>query len=495
MTAGWGPPRFIRVYGAWIALVTALVIAAAAGASTLAPREYESWAIVVVEARVRANTTPVAPDMGTEKELAQSGLVVGPAARKLGTTEDDLLDGLAVSVAPDANVLTLTYRDGNAIEAQRRAAALSDAYVLFRNSGEAAEGAARGAAAATTATQHATLVTSAVVPGAPIAHPVLIYLAVGLVVGLLCGVGTALLRDRTSDRIRGRDDFARVSGAAVLATVPRLRRRNDDPRTVLLRQPQSPAAESFRYLRSRLQPLLRGTAVVLVTSAGDGEGRTTTAANLAVAIAQSGHDVVLIDGDLRSPRLHEVFGRNSTVGLSGVLGGRHGVDEALVATEVPHLTLMPAGPLPANAGDLLDGHRLRWILDVVRARADVVIVDSAAVLSVSDSITLASAADHVLLVGDYRQTTRGYVTRMLAELTGVVQGGLSAVLLNVPAGAGGLNPQGRPHNGAAVAEVPTVGAPGRVTPANLWEPSTSPPTFEPRLRDPMPALYRTMSRD
>ncbi|GIF01424.1 polysaccharide biosynthesis tyrosine autokinase [Paractinoplanes rishiriensis] len=503
MTTGWGPPRFVRVYGGWIALVTAVVIATALGAGFLLPREYESSATVLVESRVRANTTPVAPDMGTEKQLAQSGLVLGPAAKLLLTTEDDLLDGLSVSVAPDANVLTFRYRHGSAAEAQRRAEVLSGAYVKFRNAEEAA---------APTATQHAVLVTGATAPGDPVSHPIVIYLGAGLIAGLLLGVGTALLRDKMSDRVRGSDDFARISGVPVLATVPRLPAKPDDPRALLL-QPMSPAAESFRYLRSRLQPLLRGTGVVLVTSAEEGEGRTMTAANLAVVVAQAGHDVVLIDGDLRNPRLHQVFDRNSPVGLSGVLGGRHSVEEGLVPTAVPGLTLLPAGPLPGNAGDLLYGDRLRWVLDVARAHADVVILDSPAVLSVSDSITLAAAADHVLLVGNHRRTTRTAVARMLAELNDVARGGMSTVLLDVPRGDGGPAPQGPAPQGLAPQGQPPVARPAPMPApmpaasrglaasladfptagmrANNWEPPLPPATFEPPLREPMPTLYRT----
>jgi uncharacterized protein involved in exopolysaccharide biosynthesis len=105
MTANGGPARLVRVYGLWIALVTAVVMVAAYGVSMLAPTKYSSEAIVVVEARVRANTTPLQPEMGTEKELARSGLVVRPAARSLGVDPAVLTDGLTVAVAPDANVL------------------------------------------------------------------------------------------------------------------------------------------------------------------------------------------------------------------------------------------------------------------------------------------------------------------------------------------------------------------------------------------------------
>jgi capsular exopolysaccharide synthesis family protein len=439
--SGGDAARLIRVYGAWIVLVTVVVIAAAIGVSMAAPREYRSGAIVVVEARVRANTTPVPPDMGTEKEIARSGLVVEPAARLLGVPPSVLLDGLSIDVAPDANVLTFTVTNPNPAIAQAYAEALAQAYVSYRNSGEAGG----SATAPGTSTQHATLVTEAELPSAPAGRSIWINVAVGLVVGLLLGVGTALIRDRMSDRIRGRDDFERVSGATVLAAVPRMRRRRgaDAGRPIVLGAPRSAAAESFRYLRSRLQPLLRGCAIVLVTSAGEREGRTVTATNLAVVMAQAGLRVVLVDADLRNPRVHAAFGADNTVGLTNVLAGERTAGTTLQDTPVARLRVLAAGEPTQNAGDMLVGNRLRRILDSLRAQCDLIVMDSSPVLSVSDTIALAAASDHILLVGDYRRTTRTYVARALDELGEVVHGNVSDVLLNAPRSAGGPTPDGR----------------------------------------------------
>jgi capsular exopolysaccharide synthesis family protein len=445
--ADGGAIRLIRVYAVWIVLVTAVVIAAAVGMGMTAPSVYQSEAIVVVESRVRASTTPVAPDMGTEKELARSGVVVDPAALALGTTPGRLLEGLVVGVAPDANVLTFTYTHDDPATAQNRAESLAMAYVGYRNSGEAAS---TPTGAATTSTQHATLVTDAIMPSTPVHRSIWINVGIGLALGLLLGVGTALVRDRMSDRIRGRDDFERISGTTVLATVPRQRRwRRVGERPVILRAPESPAAESFRYLRSRLQPHLDDATTILVTSAGGREGRTTTAANLAVAMAQAGLKVALIDADLRDPRVHTVFGNDNSVGLTSVLAGESTLEQASQETPVERLRLLTAGPAAGNAGDLLVASRLRPVLDALRATCDLVILDSGPVLSVSDPIALAVVCDHVLLVGDYRRTTRRYVTRALEELAEVVHGNVSGVLLNAPRRAGGLVPYGRPQHAGA----------------------------------------------
>lgn len=468
MTANGGPARLLRVYGLWILLVTVVVMAAGYGVSMLAPTEYRSGAIVVVEARVRANTTPLQPEMGTEKELAQSGLVVRPAAQELGVDPGALADGLTVSVAPDANVLTFVYDAPDAVTAQRRAQALAEAFVEYRNSGEAqsqsktASAEARAAAAAT-ANAHATLVTPAYLPGVPVARPVWVDLGIGLVLGLLLGVGTALVRDRMSDRIRGLLDFEKITGRTVLATVPRMRRPRGPgaTRPVLLRAPESPAAESYRYLRSRLQPLLakEGSVSVLVASAHEGEGRSTTAANLALALALAGRQVILVDADLRRPAQHTLFGLDDDRGLTGLLAGEVKLDDALQNGPVPRLRVLAAGPGADRATDLLEGPRLIRVLRALRQHCDVIVLDSSAILSVSDAIALAAVSDHVLLVGDYRRSTRSGVARALTELGEVVDRNVSGVLVNAPKSAGGLVP--RPRDG--VAGTTPAGAPEAVS--------------------------------
>lgn len=500
MSANGGPARLLRAYGPWIVLVTAVVMAAAYGVSRIAPVEYRSTAVVVVEARVRSNTTPVPPDMGTEKELARSGVVVDPAALWLNLDPDQLLTGLTISVAPDANVLTFAYTSTDAAIAQQRAGALAEAYVTYRNAGEAKESATTAKnTAATTSTQHATLVTPAGLPDTPVSRPVWIDLAIGLVVGLLLGAGSALIRDRFNDRIRGRADFERVAGATVLATVPRVRRRRrGSPLPVTVRAPESPAAEAYRYLRSRLQPLLRdGDRTILVTSAGDGEGRTTTAANLAAALAMAGRRVILVDADLRRPSLHTVFGMDNGPGLADILAGTTAPADAMQAGPLPGLHLVTAGPAAGAAADLLEGSRLGPTLRGLHALCDIVVLDSAPVLSVSDGIALAAMSDHVLLVGDYRRTTRGYVARALAELAEVVDGNISGVLLNAPKNAGGLTPRGRDHAPVAGAKsdttvlLPAAAAePGRGAGRNgAHRNGATPPTTVPVSPGPASTLY------
>jgi Mrp family chromosome partitioning ATPase/capsular polysaccharide biosynthesis protein len=450
-----------------ILLITAAATAGAYGVSRLAPEQYRSSALVLVESR-----TAVAPAMRTEKELAHSAVVVRLAAGRLGADPDRMADGLQVSGPPDTNVLTVSYDAADPARAQARAQAIADAYVEYRNQG-------------TESSPPVTVVDAADTPDAPTGWPLWLVLAAGALAGLLAGLAAALLRDRFGSRIRSRADVERCTGLTVLATVPRTRRARGPDASVplLLRAPQAPAAESYRYLRSRLQALLfggphEGAVSVLVAGAHEGEGRSTVAANLAVAFAQAGRTVVLVDADLRRPRLQEMFpepaperprpdwtGLDSTEsqslsfvtprivaaeevapgegGLTAVLDGRIGLTGALRTTSVPRLRLLAAGPRTAETADLLDGPALADLMRELRRECDVVVLDSAALLSVSDAIGPAALVDRVLLVGNYRRGTRPALLRALAELGEVAAGKVSGVLVDLPASAGGLIPRPR----------------------------------------------------
>jgi succinoglycan biosynthesis transport protein ExoP len=448
MAANNGVARAVRVHGVLILLVTAVVAAGAYAVSRFAPDTYRSSAVVLVQAG--AGT---ASAMGTEKELARSAVVVRLAAGRIGADPDTLARSLRVSVAPSSDVLTISCEAADPDVARSRAQALADAYVEYRNQGNTAN---TLVAAATV-----TPLDAADVPDQPSTLPLWLVLAIGAFVGLIGGLCAAIVRERLSDRIRSRAEVERLTGLTVLATVPRTPRPRGPGAVlpVLLRAPRTPAAESYRYLRSRLQSLLFGSiprdgaVSVLVAGAAEGEGRTTTAANLAVAFAQAGRSVVLVDADLRRPRLHTMFGilvpdapaadQPAQGGLTGALNGSTPLAEALRETPVPRLRLLPAGPRTVETADLLDGPALAALMRSLRRECDVLVIDSAALLSVSDAIGLAALADRVLLVGDYRRGTRTALVRALAELGEVADGNVSGVLVNLPASAGGLIPRPR----------------------------------------------------
>jgi polysaccharide biosynthesis transport protein len=271
-----------------------------------------------------------------------------------------------------------------------------------------------------------TVIAAAALPGRPASPNRRLDIAIGLLVGLFLGMVLGFVRDRTDDRLRGRADLAERLDRPVLAAVPPLSRRVRHGRLrwrprgnslVTLEQPDSPAAESYRTLRARMARLASQLDItsVMVVSAGVGEGKSTTAANLAVVLAETGKDVLLVSADLRRPRVHQFFGLPNTSGLSGLLtdGGQAAPELWSVA---PNLRVLLSGPAPAHPSALLDADPMRQFLKEQRDRFDFIVLDCPPALVVADALALAPLVDAVLVVADARRSDRELVGRMREEL-------------------------------------------------------------------------------
>lgn len=181
---------------------------------------------------------------------------------------------------------------------------------------------------------------------------------------------------------------------------------------VALRHPRSPASEAYRLLRTNLHFAGLGSRVrvLLVTSPGAAEGKSTTVANLGVTLAQAGRRVVVVDADLRRPRMHGLFGVTAARGLTHLLVGEDCVEAALEGTvrptALPGLSVLPCGPIPPNPAELLGGARCDQVLAALRERFDLVLVDSPPVLAVTDALLLARRADGVVMVLRQGETPR-----------------------------------------------------------------------------------------
>ncbi|SNY40163.1 CpsD/CapB family tyrosine-protein kinase [Paractinoplanes atraurantiacus] len=444
MTTTSEPARLIRGYGGWVLLLMIVLAAAAWGLSLLEPTRYRAEATLVAEPRMRTNIAPVPADPATESEIARSSAVLRPAAATLGIAQQDLSDGLTVSPAKFGTSFTIAYESPTAPTARTRAQAVATQYLSYRNATTAQSGIS---AALITPASSATRVTWL---------PPWMYATIGALTGLLIGV--VAVRLRTRDRVHGRVHFEHLTGMPVLATIPRARRSRGPgaPLPVLLRSPASADAEAYRYLRARLEACLEGPATVLVTSAHEGEGRSTTAANLAIALAQSGRRVVLIDTDVRGPVLHQMFALSRDRGLTGILTGDITGASALRDGPVPNLRLMAAGPDQDGAPDLLAtsfGEMLREL----KSECDVIVLDSAPALHVADAVALAAVSDLVLLVADFDRLSRSTARHTATVLTPATAAPVAAVLIAVPDSRGGLIP--RTRAGRAPAPTPSSPAP------------------------------------
>jgi capsular exopolysaccharide synthesis family protein len=194
-----------------------------------------------------------------------------------------------------------------------------------------------------------------------------------------------------------------------------------DPSLMALLSPGAPVAEQYRALRTRIAQSDRGSAVdvVLVTSPGRGEGKSLTAANLALSTGQDFQTrICLIDADLRTPRLHKLFGVADTPGLSDVLSGSATLAEALIAFENPRMVLLPAGHPPSHPADLLGSTAMRRTIETLRTQFDRVIIDAAAVTPLADVGILAPQVDGVLLVVRAGVTTKPAIQEAVAAIPG-----------------------------------------------------------------------------
>ena len=256
--------------------------------------------------------------------------------------------------------------------------------------------------------------SDAPVPTAPSSPHKTLNAALGLALGLVLGVGIAFLREALSDELRGRADFEDHAGVPVLAVIPRVAswRRKSDAKLFTVDQPKSVVAEAYRTLRTSIlfSSMQRGLHTIMVASANAGEGKSTTAANLAVVLADSGKRVVLISADLRKPRLHRFFGLEGEPGLSNALVGEATVWDALQAPQVENLRVMASGPVPARPTELLQSEGMGELLADLRDVSDFVIIDTSPIRPVADALVLAPLVDGVLLVADASITTRSAVT-------------------------------------------------------------------------------------
>jgi non-specific protein-tyrosine kinase len=253
---------------------------------------------------------------------------------------------------------------------------------------------------------------------------------------LALSVGAALLLQYLDNTIRTDEDANRVLGLPVIGAVTRFGRvKAPADRLVLLRQPDSSASEAYRILRTNLQfcgvstPMSR----LMVTSAVPGEGKTTTACNLAIAMAQAGKRVILCDTDLRRPSIGRVLGISSESGLTSLLLNRAlRIEQALVDGPVAGLRLLLSGPLPPNPGELVGSDAMTERVAQLGSLADMIVFDSPAMLGVADSTILASHTDGILLVVAAGRTRRELVKRVTATL-GQVGSPIVGVVLNMVA--------------------------------------------------------------
>ena len=294
------------------------------------------------------------------------------------------------------------------------------------------------------------IVDLARVPTSPSAPNIPRNIVLGLALGLLGGVGLAFVLESFDNTVRTPEEAQIISALPSLGIIPLSTKliakngRNGHPRLSLssrspetagslalitFARPKSELAESYRALRTSilLSSLGSPPKVIMVTSALPQEGKTTTSINSAIVLAQRGGRVLLVDADLRRPGIHKALGLRNALGLSTVMTGGEGSEDAIVSTEIPNLFVLPAGPPPPQPAELLGSILMKDYLTRLRGAFDHIVIDTPPALSVTDAVLLSVEADSVLVVVRSGQTTKAALRRVRdllshvnARITGVV---------------------------------------------------------------------------
>jgi capsular exopolysaccharide synthesis family protein len=474
-----------------ILLVTAVAVLAALIFSFQQTPIYASTAKIAVTPPTVNQTLDNVPittlvNMETEREIAASVSVAEIVDTELETpfTPDELLEELDVGVPTNSQILEITYSHPDPIVAQQIAQAFADGYLEFKSDearrdytrlrsdilGDieeiqanlqeaqaafetAEEGSDESFRAQTNIAVYRDQITSlrtqlgplsvididpglvfqdADLPEEPASPNHYVNGGLALFVGLALGVGLAFLRERLDDRLQGREDLEEAIGAPTLAIVPAVEgwRKRDHAELSALTTPKGTAAEAYRTLRTNVLFMAKDGDIktIAVTSPSMDEGKSTTAANLAVSLAQADKRVMVVSGDLRKPRLHRFYGLNNDIGVTSVLLGRAALSDAVQRPlGVRSLRVIASGPVPTNPSELLVSERMDAFLDQLREVADFVVLDTPPVLAVADALILAPKVDAVVIVADAAATTRGAVRHLreqLAQVGGNVVGGV-----------------------------------------------------------------------
>jgi len=272
-----------------------------------------------------------------------------------------------------------------------------------------------------------TMVHPAEIPYRPSKPKPTLNIIISLFVGLFVGTGLAYFIEYLDTSVKTLDDIERYLNLPILGVIPQ------NAHLLTEEDQKSPVAEAYRMLWTNIEfsDSENKLRTLLVTSSGVGEGKTTTATNLAIAVAQMGYKVLLIDADLRRPRIHKLLKQSNSYGWADILMERTNPAEVAVKSEVDGLWVIPSGKLPHNIVGLLNSQRIRESIEQIGDDFDIVIMDSPPVIGVSDSTIVSSLADGVLLIVEYRKYPKAMATRAKKTLEAVGANLIGGVVNNL----------------------------------------------------------------
>lgn len=348
----------------------------------------------------------------------------------LNETPAELSEQITATAQLDTVILTITVTDPSPERAQRIAETTADVFVGYVGELETPPGKDQ-------ATIKATVTNQATAPTSPVSPQPLRNLGLGLILGLLLGAGIAVLRETLDSSVKTHKQLEELAEAPVIGAIP-FDNAADGAPLISEIDPYSPRAEAFRVLRTNLQFIDpdANKKVFVLSSALPGEGKSTTAVNLALALAEGGQKVALIEGDMRRPRVAQYLGLVEAVGLTTVLVGRVELPDAMQETGVSGLSVLSSGKTPPNPAELLQSRAMVSLVEQLRAEYDVVLIDAPPLLPVTDAALISSVVDGAVLVVRHGKTTADQVRAAVDRLEGVGAKPVAAVFNMTPVKSG-----------------------------------------------------------
>ncbi|WP_188037063.1 polysaccharide biosynthesis tyrosine autokinase [Actinotalea sp. JY-7885] len=417
-----------------IALITLLFVSGALAATLLATPTFQAHAQVYVSVRSGGSTADLLQGSNfTQRqvksyvELASTPRVLTPVIEHLdiATTPDALAEQVSADAPLDSTLINIRVTDTDPQAASDIANAVADSLATEVSAIEKPSGEPSPVVIST--------VRTAATPQESTSPNGKLNVSLGLVVGLALGLGFAVLREILDTRVRSEADARKVTDSSVVATI-----LHDEEalKTPLLSaaSTHSPRSESFRRLRTNLQFLdvTDDLQTMVVTSSLPGEGKSTTAINLAITLADAGTRVLLIDADLRRPSVARYMGIEGNAGLTTVLIGRATVDDVVQPWASGQLHVLPSGQIPPNPSELLGSRTMADLLAMLSTRYDVVIIDTPPLLPVTDAAILARLTGGAIVVAGAHLIHQGELKQSLGALEAVGARVLGLVLNRVP---------------------------------------------------------------
>lgn len=348
----------------------------------------------------------------------------------LNETPSALAEQISATSKLDTVILTVTVTDPDPARAQMLADGVAEVFVAYVAELETPPGKDE-------ATIKATVVDPASEPTSPISPQPVRNIGLGLILGLLLGAGAAVLRETFDTTIKSTKQLETLVPAPIIGAISYDTDAVGTPLITSL-DTYAPRAEAFRVLRTNLQFIDPDAhhKVFVITSSLPGEGKTTTAVNLALALAEGGERIALVEGDLRRPKISEYLRLESAVGLTTVLIGKLPLADAIQNVGSEHLTVLTSGSTPPNPAELLKSSSMATLIASLRADYDIVLIDAPPLLPVTDGALLAAQADGALLVVRHGKTTVDQVGLAVDRLESVGASPVGVIFNMTPAKGG-----------------------------------------------------------